>query len=109
LARKARARSKQSADHSAKHKKGAGSQPTRYSAHLRAKESALYEDMSSKASKLKSLKNELAYCSKDLKMKGRGLRKRKLTAADLIALAGTIDLPAAAAADLDQMLVSDEC
>jgi hypothetical protein len=104
-ARKERARAKRATDLSAKRKKGG--QPLRFSTRLRAKESAEFEDATSKATKLKAMKNELSKCSKDLKnhVKRRGLLyKRKLNAADLRALAGTANLSGAATASLNKAL-----
>jgi hypothetical protein len=64
--------------------------------------------MESKATRLKTMKNELGKCSKDLQkqVKRRGLlHKRSLTAADLRALAGTAHLSDTAAAKLDRALL----
>jgi len=78
---------------------------------LREKEAANFVDMSTKASRLKTLENELAGCSKDLKVqvKRRGLlRKRTLNAADLRAMAGTAELSTSAAESLNQVLKSSK-
>jgi hypothetical protein len=106
-ARKERARAKRAADLSAKRNKGVRSSEKRYSTRLRAKESAHYEDMSTKATRLKMMKNELVKCSKDLQVqvKRRGLlHKRTLNASDLRAMAGTVGLPASAATKLDRVI-----
>ena len=78
---------------------------------LREKEAANFVDMSTKASRLKALENELAGCSKDLQVqvKRRGLlRKRTLNATDLRAMAGTAGLSASAAESLNQVLKSSK-
>lgn len=106
-ARKIRVRAKRSADHAAKYKGAGQLLASRHSERLRAKEPAHYVDMSTKASRLKSVKDELANCSKELKVqvKRRGLlRNRTLNAADLRALAGTVALSATATAELEQVL-----
>lgn len=106
-ARKERIRVKRAADHSAKHKKSVCSPAKRFSSRLRAKEPAEFVDMSSKASRLKAMRNELTKCSKDLQtqVKRRGLlHKRTLHAADLRALAETANLSVTAAARLDKVL-----
>jgi len=110
-ARKIHARVKRAVDKAAKHKKGAQLPKERHSVRLREKEAANFVDMSTKASRLKALKNELAGCSKDLQVqvKHRGLlRKRTLNATDLRAMAGTAGLSASAAESLNQVLKSSK-
>jgi hypothetical protein len=58
-----------------------------HSARLRAKETATFEDTSTKATRVKAMKNKLGKCSKDLhiQVKRCGLlrKRRTLNAADL--------------------------
>ncbi|KAK3126354.1 hypothetical protein QOZ80_7AG0555300 [Eleusine coracana subsp. coracana] len=111
FAARLRARAKRSADQIAKHKKGAQPPRSRHSDRLRAKESDTFEDMSSKATRHKALKNELSICSIDLKVqvKRRGLlRKRTLNAADLRAMAGTTNLSAKDTARLNKALAGSK-
>lgn len=104
--RKSRARAKRTADRAAKTRKREYGPSTRNSERLRAKEPACYVDMSSKATRLKTLKNELANCTKELKNQVK--RRSLLRAADLRAMAGTASLPAAAITSLDQVLAGSE-
>jgi hypothetical protein len=67
--------------------------------------------MSAKATRLKTMKNELTKCTKKLqtKVKRRGLLyKSSLNTADLCALVGTVGLSTAAVRELDKVLICQE-
>jgi hypothetical protein len=67
--------------------------------------------MSTKATRLKTMKNELTKCTKELqtKVKCRGLLyKSSLNTADLRAMAGTTGLSTTAVWELEDVLIGQE-